>query len=107
MVDIGSGIGDNQVNLTRLVILEGAMKKWQVQEAKARFSEVIKKAAKEGPQTITVHGESTAVVLSKAEYDRLRRPQRNLVDFMRKSPLYGVNLKVTRTQSLSRETEIA
>jgi antitoxin Phd len=42
---------------------------WQLQEAKARFSEVIKKAQSEGPQHITVRGTSTAVVLSDAEYD--------------------------------------
>ena len=36
---------------------------WQLQEAKARLSEVIKKAAKEGPQKITVRGERMAVVI--------------------------------------------
>ena len=45
------------------------MNTWQLQEAKARLSEVIKKAAKEGPQSITVHGESTAVIISQEEYE--------------------------------------
>jgi antitoxin Phd len=44
------------------------MTRWQLQEAKARLSEVIKKAAKEGPQSITVHGQPTAIVLSNEEY---------------------------------------
>jgi antitoxin Phd len=92
--------------MTRVVRLEAKVKTWQVQEAKAKFSEVIKKAAKEGPQTITVHGESTAVVLSKTEYDRLKRPQKNLVEFMRRSPLFGVELKLTRKQSPTRGTDI-
>ena len=35
---------------------------WQIQEAKVRVSEVVKKAGKEGPQKITVRGESAAVV---------------------------------------------
>jgi len=83
------------------------MKTWQVQEAKARFSEVIKKAAKEGPQTITVHGESTAVVLSKMDYERLKQRRGSFVEFMRKSPLCGVELKLIRKQSLTRETDIA
>ncbi len=82
------------------------MKIWQVQEAKARFSEVIKKATKEGPQTITVHGESTAVVLSTAEYERLKRPRQNFVTFMRTSPMCGVDMKVTRKQTLTRDTDI-
>jgi prevent-host-death family protein len=45
---------------------------WQLQEAKARLSEVVKKATKEGPQKITVHGEPTAVVISSEEYERLK-----------------------------------
>lgn len=83
------------------------MKTWQLQEAKARFSEVIKKAAKEGPQAITVHGESTAVVLSRAEYERLKQQKVSLVEFMRKSPLHGVDLKLVRKQSLTRKTDVA
>ena len=45
---------------------------WQLQEAKARLSEVIKKADKEGPQSITVHGYPTAVVISRKEYEQLK-----------------------------------
>ena len=82
------------------------MKTWQLQEAKARLSEVIKRASKEGPQTITMRGEPTAVVISKAEYDRLKRPKENFVDFMRKSPLYGVELDLKRDKSLTREVSI-
>ena len=48
---------------------------WQVQEAKQRFSEVLRAVAKDGPQTITRHGEEVAVVVDIAEYRRLtRRP---------------------------------
>ncbi|MDA8169388.1 MAG: type II toxin-antitoxin system Phd/YefM family antitoxin [Nitrospiraceae bacterium] len=82
------------------------MKTWQLQEAKARLSEVIKKASKEGPQTITMRGEPTAVVISKAEYDRLKRPKENLIDFMRRSPFFGIELDFKREQSLTREVNI-
>ena len=41
---------------------------WQVQDAKARFSEVIARARNEGPQTITRHGREQAVVLSIEDY---------------------------------------
>jgi prevent-host-death family protein len=44
---------------------------WQVQEAKARFSEVVEKACTEGPQIITRHGAERAVVLSIDEYRAL------------------------------------
>ncbi|MYL02036.1 MAG: type II toxin-antitoxin system Phd/YefM family antitoxin, partial [Gammaproteobacteria bacterium] len=43
-------------------------KRWQVQEAKARFSELVR-SADSGPQTITVHGRRAAVVLSADDYD--------------------------------------
>jgi len=68
------------------------MRTWQLQEAKARLSEVIKQASQEGPQTITMRGEPTAVVISKDEYERLKQPRGSFVEFMRKSPLYGVDL---------------
>lgn len=80
---------------------------WQLQAAKARLSEVIKKAAKEGPQSITVHGEPTAVVLSNEEYERLRHPRGSFVEFMRLSPLYGLDLDLERHQTLTREADVA
>jgi antitoxin Phd len=44
---------------------------WQVQDAKARLSEVIERARTEGPQTITRHGTERAVVLSIDDYRAL------------------------------------
>jgi len=83
------------------------MNSWQLQEAKARFSEVIKKAVKEGPQSITVHGEPSAIVISSEEYQRLKHPRESFVKFMRSSPLYGVELDLEREQTLTREAHIA
>ena len=65
------------------------MHTWQMQTAKARFSEVVKQAADDGPQEITVHGRSVAVVISKELFDRLSGNEASLVDFMQQSPLYG------------------
>ncbi len=83
------------------------MGKWQLQEAKARLSEVIKRAAKEGPQKITVHGEPTAVVISNEEYERLKHPKESFVKFMRSSPLYGLELNLRREQTLTRDVEVS
>ncbi len=47
------------------------MASWQVNEAKAHFSEVVARACNEGPQTITHHGTERAVVLSVPEYQAL------------------------------------
>ncbi|MDP2158128.1 MAG: type II toxin-antitoxin system Phd/YefM family antitoxin [Nitrospirota bacterium] len=78
------------------------MSTWQLQEAKAHLSEVIRKAKTEGPQSITVHGSTAAVIISIEEYERLRHPRGNFVEFMRQSPLYGVNLDLKREQTLTR-----
>lgn len=82
------------------------MAKWQLQEAKARLSEVVKSSREEGPQEITVHGRPAAVVLSKTDYDRLVRPKPNLADFLRASPLRGVRLDLRRDKSLVRRVKL-
>ena len=79
------------------------MQTWQLQEAKARFSEVVKKAHDEGPQEVTVRGEPCVVVLSREEYDRLVRPRPSLVDFMQTSPIAGVDLALERDKSAARD----
>jgi len=58
---------------------------WQIQEAKAMFSKVIRSAEHE-PQIITVHGKESAVVLSMEEYRKLSSPKESLVSFMEGSP---------------------
>lgn len=83
------------------------MRTWQIQEAKAHLSEVVKVAEQEGPQEITLHGRSVAVVLSRAEYDRLAGTGESLVEFMRRSPLYGQDdIEFPRDKSLTRELEL-
>ena len=51
------------------------MTRWQLQDAKARLSELVKSVAAEGPQEITVHGKPAAIVLAPAEYARLASEQ--------------------------------
>ena len=79
---------------------------WQIQEAKAKFSELIRTVQTEGPQTITHHGHEEAVVLSKKDYDRLKTPKQNLYEFLRNSPFYGLDLKFERNKSVSRKVEL-
>lgn len=79
------------------------MHTWQMQEAKARMSELVKRAQSQ-PQGITVHGKSVAVVISRQTFDRLSQTQDSLVDFMRRSPLCGADdIVLERDQSLTRE----
>ncbi len=55
---------------------------WQVQEAKQRFSEVLRAVENDGPQTITRHGEEVAVVIDIDEYRRLTGGRRSLADVL-------------------------
>ena len=82
------------------------MQSWQMQTAKARFSELVKHAADDGPQEITVHGRSVAVVISRELFDRLSGNQSSLVDFMRQSPVVEQDdIVFERDRSLPREVD--
>ena len=82
------------------------MQTWQMQEAKDRMSELIKRAQTQ-PQDITLHGKSVAVVLSRDAFDRLSAAQVSLVDFMQSSPLYGVDdMEFERDNSLTRDLSL-
>jgi prevent-host-death family protein len=59
---------------------------WQIQEAKQRFSEMIRVVTTEGPQVITRHGEDVAVVVAIGEYRRLTRPAGNLASILLGGP---------------------
>jgi len=82
------------------------MSRWQLQDAKARFSQLVKSAQLEGPQEITVHGKSTAVLLSAEDYARLTGPKLSFVEFMRRSPLVGVALDIKRSTSTTRRVRL-
>ena len=83
------------------------MTKWQLQEAKNRLSEVVRKASDEGPQVITLRGDDVVVVVAAGEYARLtRRPKGSIVDFLRKSPLGGTALDLTRSRDTGRHVKL-
>lgn len=77
-----------------------------MQEAKAKLSEVIKKAVKEGPQEISIRGKSTAIVLSKKEYIALTSPKSSFIEFLQNSPLFGIELDIQRDKSPARKIEL-
>ena len=53
---------------------------WQLQEAKAKFSELVQKAIDEGPQTVTRHGKDAVVVLSAEQFELMKKRQIDLKD---------------------------
>jgi prevent-host-death family protein len=66
------------------------MQEWKMQDAKARLPDVIRCAKALGPQNITLHGLTVAVVLSQAMYEKLTCNQQSLVSFMHASPLHAI-----------------
>jgi len=81
-------------------------KQWQLQDAKNRFSEVVNRAQQDGPQTVTRRGEPTVVVISVDEYRRLTQRKTNFYEFLRQSPLVGVELDLERAKDLPREVDL-
>jgi prevent-host-death family protein len=79
------------------------MTQWQLQDAKARLSEVVKRANAEGPQIVTLHGKPAAVVVSVSEFERMTKRRRSLVDFLLSGPKWPDDL-VEAINDRSRDT---
>lgn len=86
-------------NLTSLTSMKSQIAAtWQLQDAKARFSELFRKTLAEGPQRITRSGGGEAVIISLADYERLTGQNRppDLYEFLRNSPLAGLEIEKDR-----------
>ena len=79
---------------------------WTVAEAKAKFSEVIERAMREGPQTITRKGRTAAVVVGAEEWERKTKRVGTLAEFFAGSPLRGSKLKVRRIKARPRKVSL-
>ena len=82
---------------------------WQIQTAKARFSEVFRLARTAGPQRITRQGKEGVVMISDEQYERLvgrAHQPKSLVRFFRESPLVGVELDMERNMDTGRYVEL-
>lgn len=79
---------------------------WTIAEAKAKFSEVLDRAATEGPQTVTRNGRAAAVVVSAEEWARKTRRKGTLADFLAGSPLRGSSLRVARRKDGARKVDL-
>jgi prevent-host-death family protein len=81
---------------------------WPLQDAKNRFSEVVQRARREGPQTVTLRGERAAVVLSATDYDNLIASRPSLVDDLLAGPPWDAALAEAigaRAKSPSRDAD--
>ena len=82
--------------------------RWQLQEAKARFSELVRRAKQEGPQRVTVHGREEVVVVGADEFRRLAgdRTGQALVDAMQQSPYRSTSIQPPRLRMPVRDVDL-
>lgn len=79
---------------------------WQLQEAKSKFSKLVEDAMHKEPQIVTKYGDKAVVVLSFEEYTRITKPKKDLVKFLRESPLTEVTVEITRNKDIPREISL-
>jgi prevent-host-death family protein len=76
---------------------------WQLQTAKAKFSQLVQKAINEGPQTVTRHSRPVVVVVSAEEFELMKKRQVDFKELLAAAPLEGVDLE--RDKSMPREID--
>lgn len=81
---------------------------WRLQDAKARFSELVRRVRSEGPQHVTVHGREEVVVISAEEFRRLKGEQTGeaLIAVMQASPHREIDIEPSRKPMPVREVEL-
>ncbi len=81
---------------------------WKLEDAKARFSEVVRLAREKGPQRVTYRGKDSVVVISVDELKRLlpaEQPKLSFVDFMQS--LRGLDeIDITRNPGRARDIDL-
>jgi antitoxin Phd len=85
----------------------GVLERWKLEDAKARFSEVVRRAGTAGPQLVTIRGKEAAVILAPEEYRRmLPKPKDHvsLTRFLREISL--AEIEVEREHDTGRELKL-
>ena len=80
--------------------------RWQLQDAKNKFSNLVETAQQKGPQIVTKHGKEAVVILSISEYKRLIKPKTNLVQFFKNSPLAEEMIEFSRSKNIPRDIDL-
>jgi len=84
------------------------LKRWKLEDAKARFSELVRQARESGPQRVTVRRKDAVVIVSAEEYDRLlaRAEQKTLYSLLSESPLRDLDFGEEGVKSPVRKVEL-
>jgi antitoxin Phd len=80
--------------------------RWKLEDAKARFSEVVRHARQDGPQRVSVRGHDAVVVMSVEEFERLvpEKPRLPFLEFLESLHLGGLDLE--REMDRGRDVEL-
>jgi prevent-host-death family protein len=78
---------------------------WPVQDAKQRFSELIRTAHADGPQVVTRHGAEIAVVIDIADYRHLKGETADFKDYLRSGPAFD-DLDLSRPADRPRQVDL-
>jgi prevent-host-death family protein len=78
---------------------------WQVQDAKQRFSELIRRAQTDGAQVVTKHGTDVAVVMGMEEFKRLSGARPDFKEYLLSGP--RAELTITRSPQGPREVDLS
>jgi prevent-host-death family protein len=81
---------------------------WLLQDAKARFSELVRRVHREGPQHVTVHGHEEVVVVAAEEFRRLKGELTGeaLIDAMQASPHREIEIEASRASMPVRRVDL-
>jgi prevent-host-death family protein len=81
---------------------------WLLQDAKARFSELVRKVRSEGPQHVTVHGRDEVVVVAAEEFRRLKGNVTGavLIEAMQASPHRKIDIEPRRERMPTRDVSL-
>ncbi len=82
------------------------MKTWALQDAKAKFSEVVRRAIQEGAQEITLRGKDAVVVVAKKDYQQQQEKKPSFIEMMQSFPCPDIELDLERNKSTSRDIEL-
>jgi prevent-host-death family protein len=109
---------DNLVSMTRMApdhrssskpaLAAGASGHWRLQDAKARFSELVRRARSEGPQHVTVHGRDEVVVIAAEDFHRLKGEETGqlLIAALQASPFRDVEIEPRRDPAPVRDVRL-
>jgi antitoxin Phd len=81
-------------------------RRWNLQDAKARLSELVDRARLGEPQVILRRGEPAAVILAYEQYARERSPRQSILSFFQESPLVDLEFEIPRSEEPMRDVDL-